>query len=456
MTISKVIGLVDQIKPNDFSDEVKIIWLSECEGMVQTEVWQIAKEDVVTYDGQTAADTVLLADPPHDKIYQAYLMAMIDFANGEYKKYQNTMQIFNTWLREYMRWYAQRYRPASENTEPWRGYYFTAYGIAVKHGFTGTEEEWLAWLYEPKEAADAAYERATAVLAEAEAAAAASAGSAAEAGQAAEGAESAMSQAQAAKESASGYADAAAAAAGEAQAAAEEALAAAGNAAASEQSVAGLAESIQAGDYENRVSTLEKDLADLISDLNYVQIDITSVGVAPTVAELGSVVNEVEVTWKINKTPVSQSLNGIEYSAEVRQAVYTEAAITANTSYTVKATDERDASDSATAWLRFYNSLYIGTMDSGKVINSAALLALGSLVSEVKSRSFTVDCGAGQRIVYALPSRLGTPAFNVGGFDGGFYLAATFDHTNASGYTEEYCVWLSDNTGLGSTTVKVT
>ena len=29
---------------------------------------------------------------------------------------------------------------------PWKGYYLTAYGIAVKHGFTGTEEEWLAAL----------------------------------------------------------------------------------------------------------------------------------------------------------------------------------------------------------------------------------------------------------------------------------------------------------------------
>lgn len=26
---------------------------------------------------------------------------------------------------------------------PWQGYYLTAYGIAVKHGFTGSEEEWL-------------------------------------------------------------------------------------------------------------------------------------------------------------------------------------------------------------------------------------------------------------------------------------------------------------------------
>ena len=30
--------------------------------------------------------------------------------------------------------------------EQWRGYYITAYGIAVKHGFVGTEAEWLATL----------------------------------------------------------------------------------------------------------------------------------------------------------------------------------------------------------------------------------------------------------------------------------------------------------------------
>lgn len=29
------------------------------------------------------------------------------------------------------------------NSAPWPGYYYSAYGIAVKHGFKGTEEEWL-------------------------------------------------------------------------------------------------------------------------------------------------------------------------------------------------------------------------------------------------------------------------------------------------------------------------
>ena len=34
----------------------------------------------------------------------------------------------------------------NEQGKRWRGYYITAYGIAVKHGFKGTEAEWLETL----------------------------------------------------------------------------------------------------------------------------------------------------------------------------------------------------------------------------------------------------------------------------------------------------------------------
>ena len=37
---------------------------------------------------------------------------------------------------------------------PWEGYYYSAYGIAVKHGFTGTEEEWLESLRGPNTIAE--------------------------------------------------------------------------------------------------------------------------------------------------------------------------------------------------------------------------------------------------------------------------------------------------------------
>ena len=44
--------------------------------------------------------------------------------------------------------------------KPWKGYYLTAYGIAVKHGFRGTEEEWLSSLEgKPGAAAELRYNK---------------------------------------------------------------------------------------------------------------------------------------------------------------------------------------------------------------------------------------------------------------------------------------------------------
>lgn len=112
MVLKDLIDYVDEIKPNAFSDNTKTAWVNEAEGLVQTEVFLWASEQIITYDYETDKDKTLLVKPPHDKLYWAYLAAMIDFANGEYNKYQNTMQLFNSYFGEFMRWFALRYRPA--------------------------------------------------------------------------------------------------------------------------------------------------------------------------------------------------------------------------------------------------------------------------------------------------------------------------------------------------------
>ena len=144
-TLQGVLELIDNIKPNAFSDEVKTAWVNEVEGLVQTEVFLLAVEDVAQYQWPADSGATLLAKPPHDKIYWVYLSAMVDFGNGEYDKYQNTMQMFNQFFGEYMRWYARTYNPADGEAEV-KGYYLSAYAIAVAHGFEGTEAEWLASL----------------------------------------------------------------------------------------------------------------------------------------------------------------------------------------------------------------------------------------------------------------------------------------------------------------------
>lgn len=121
MTLSQVIQTVDEVKPNAFSSETKTTWLNEVEGMVQTQVFLWASEEIISYAYDTDKNVELLVKPPHDKLYPAYLEARIDYANGEYNKYQNTMQMFNEFFGEFMRWFALTYRPADTHGEVYYG-----------------------------------------------------------------------------------------------------------------------------------------------------------------------------------------------------------------------------------------------------------------------------------------------------------------------------------------------
>lgn len=118
MTLSQVIEFADGVKPNSFTDDAKTQWVNECEGMVQTEIMLRGPDEIKTYTYAGDGQTVLLARPPHDKLYGTYLCAMIDFYNGEYSRYNNTYAMFNAHFGEYSRWYADRYRPADRPEEP--------------------------------------------------------------------------------------------------------------------------------------------------------------------------------------------------------------------------------------------------------------------------------------------------------------------------------------------------
>ncbi|MBQ8248261.1 MAG: hypothetical protein IJY93_00045 [Clostridia bacterium] len=147
MTIEKVLRLADEIKPNALSQELKIHYISEAEGLIQSDVMLIASPDIVVY-GVDDLSAELLVRPPHDKLYLEYLIAMIDFANGEYNRYTNTITRFNTDLAAYTAWYASRFHPIDGRVEE-AGYYLSAYAIAVAHGFDGSEAQWLESLRGP-------------------------------------------------------------------------------------------------------------------------------------------------------------------------------------------------------------------------------------------------------------------------------------------------------------------
>lgn len=119
MTVEEAIEYVDNVKPNAFSQEVKTKWLSDCEGRIQSDVFLQAPVEFINYKWPENKDWELLVSHPHDKLYLTYLEAMVDYSNGEYSKYQNTMEMFNTDLLIFSRWFSATYRPA----DTWRRFH---------------------------------------------------------------------------------------------------------------------------------------------------------------------------------------------------------------------------------------------------------------------------------------------------------------------------------------------
>lgn len=180
--------------------------------------------------------------------------------------------------------------------------------------------------------------------------------------------------------------------------------------------------------------------------------------------EIGSKVTAAKITWNYNKIPTAQT---VKVGTGAAQTVAADAkstdltfdpALTANTTITVTGTDARNASSSVNTTIKFLNKKYygVGTVTSADDVTNEFVLGLanGTLV-ENKNGNFKANAAAGQFIYFAIPASFGTPAFFVGGFEGGFDLLKTFNFTNASGYTTSYNVYKSTNAGLGDTTVTV-
>lgn len=113
MKVKEVLAWVDEVKPNAFSDTVKVGWLSQLEGTLALKVFLMAPAEAVQLRYTEADREVeLLVDEPYDDLYTLYLAAKIDEANGEYDKYQNSMQAYNARRGAFVCWFGGLYDPA--------------------------------------------------------------------------------------------------------------------------------------------------------------------------------------------------------------------------------------------------------------------------------------------------------------------------------------------------------
>lgn len=193
----------------------------------------------------------------------------------------------------------------------------------------------------------------------------------------------------------------------------------------------------------------------IVDDLNYKPITINSFTNNKSTLEMGATLTEINLTWSFNKTPKSAKLDAEALDVSATSKALTGLNITSNKTWTLSATDERDKTVTKTTAVTFLNGVYWGVAAAASEFTSDFILKLTKALQGSRAKTFTVNAAAGQHIYYAAPTRYGACGFNVGGFDGGFSKVGTIQFTNASGYTESYDIYMSDNAGLGSTTVKV-
>lgn len=108
MTPNKVIEIVDGIRTNTYSEEQKLSWISDLDGMVKRLVMQ--EDDVKQYSYPEDMDRELLIEAPFDSLYTMYVEAMIDYYNREYANYNNSAVMFDGRFTEYKKLYIREHQ----------------------------------------------------------------------------------------------------------------------------------------------------------------------------------------------------------------------------------------------------------------------------------------------------------------------------------------------------------
>ena len=167
--------------------------------------------------------------------------------------------------------------------------------------------------------------------------------------------------------------------------------------------------------------------------------------------EKGTVVNKVVLTWLLNKTAKTVTVDNDDVTG-TNSKTYDNLSLSNNKTYTLKFTDVRNASASATTSIYFRNKIYLGTSSMTENFDSDFIISLSNKTFATSNSAFgtkTISAGDTEYIYYAAPSSFGTPSWTDGAGIYTFDKMKSFDFTNESGYVENYTVWrASDAPGL--------
>lgn len=114
MTTREIINITDEFKPNSYSEEDKLHWISTVDGLFYKTVLSkyLPKEgetnvtEFKPYENSVDLDReTLIPEPMAREIYPYFLMAKIDLLNHEINHYNNNITMYNDMYQEYVNSY---------------------------------------------------------------------------------------------------------------------------------------------------------------------------------------------------------------------------------------------------------------------------------------------------------------------------------------------------------------
>ena len=124
MTLRECIDQVDKVKPNQYSEEIKVRWLNEVEYSVFHDIllthkpplWK-KKENWAKYTEYSMEDMdkTLLAPFPYDSLYPAFIKMKIDQENQETDRYNVSATMFNAFFDDYAKHINKTRMPVGRN-----------------------------------------------------------------------------------------------------------------------------------------------------------------------------------------------------------------------------------------------------------------------------------------------------------------------------------------------------
>lgn len=172
--------------------------------------------------------------------------------------------------------------------------------------------------------------------------------------------------------------------------------------------------------------------------------------------EMGTTITApITFTWTTNKSITSQTLTGCTLAnASVRTATYN-TNVTSDKTFTLSVSDGENSASSSVSY-KFLNNIFWGSASTAETYDSAFISALSNkkLTSVIKG-TYSFNIASGEYGFWAVPSNMTISSVWIGGFEVTVESVGTISYENSQGYTRDYNIYKTGQSGLGSISAEI-